>query len=87
MTDPFAPRPDWRDRTTVRITIRPIWLAVVVSVLGHVLVLWFGLPHLKLDLEPKLPGEREGRFDVRLAPPPRPPAPPPVATPEPPPTP
>jgi hypothetical protein len=88
MTDPFAPQPDWRDRTTLRITIRPIWLAVVLSVLGHLIALWFGLPHLKLNLEdPKLPGGEKGKFDVVLAPPPRPhtPPPPPPTAAEPPP--
>jgi hypothetical protein len=79
MNDPLAPQPDWRDRTTLRITIRPIWLAVVLSVLGHLIVLWFGLPHLKLNLEdPKLPGGEKGKFDVVLAPPPRPHTPPPT---------
>jgi len=77
MNDPLASKPDWRDRATLRITIRPIWLAVVVSVLGHILVLWFGLPHLRLPVDPKLPGGQEGKFDVVLAPPPRPQVPPP----------
>ncbi len=64
------------------VTIPTIWIAVLLSVLVHVAVLWKWLPQIKLHLpSPELSerGETSGSLVVQLAPPPRPPSSPPTA--------
>jgi hypothetical protein len=64
------------------VTIPTIWIAVALSVLLHVAVLWKWLPDIKLHLpSPELSerGETSGSLVVQLAPPPRPPSSPPTA--------
>ena len=59
------------------ITIPTIWIAVALSVLLHVAVLWKWLPQLQLHLpSPELSerGETSGSLSVQLAPPPHPPS-------------
>jgi hypothetical protein len=57
------------------ITVPTIWIAVALSVLLHVAVLWKWLPNLHLP-SPELDkrGEARSSISVQLAPPPRPPS-------------
>ena len=70
-------------RTTLRkpgdgVTIPTFWVAVALSVLLHLAVMWKWLPHIRLpSLDDKKPDDARGSLVVRLAPPPRPPSPPP----------
>jgi hypothetical protein len=64
------------------VTIPTIWIAVALSALLHIAVLWKWLPEIKLHLpSPDLSerGETSGSLVVRIAPPPRPPSSPPSA--------
>jgi hypothetical protein len=72
----FAMKDELRNRRD-GVTIPTIWIAVALSVLLHVAVLWKYLPELKLHLpSPELAerGETSGSLVVQLAPPPRPPS-------------
>ncbi len=68
MTDDYSKRRDG-------VTIPTIWIAVALSVLLHIAVMWKYLPDLKLP-SPELDkrGDSKGAISVQLAPPPRPPS-------------
>ena len=63
------------------ITVPTIWIAVGLSLLVHVALLWKWLPRIRLP-SPELSerGETRGSLSVQLAPPPRPASPPPSAS-------
>jgi hypothetical protein len=63
------------------VTIPTIWVAVVLSVLLHIALMWKWLPQIHLpSLDDKKGDEASGSLVVRLAPPPRPPTPPSAAS-------
>ncbi len=72
---------DWLDDVPSRrdgVTIPIIWVALALSLLVHIAVLWKWLPHIRFpSLETPERGEGNGSLVVRLAPPPTPPPAPP----------
>lgn len=79
MNEDFAKRRDG-------VTIPTIWIAVAISLLLHLAIMFKWLPNLRLP-SPELDerGESKGSLVVELAPAPRPPSAPPAAPPSPPP--
>ncbi|MSP96760.1 MAG: hypothetical protein EXR29_05930 [Betaproteobacteria bacterium] len=83
---------DWLDASRKRrdgVTIPTIWVAIALSLLVHLAVMWQWLPRIRLpSLDEPERSETSGQLRVRLAPPPGPPpAPPPASAPRTPPSP
>jgi len=59
------------------VTIPTIWVAVALSIILHIALMWKWLPQIHLpSLDDKKQDAPTGSLSVRLAPPPRPPTPP-----------
>ncbi len=75
---------DWRDESGNRrdsVAIPTIWVALALSLLVHVAVMWQWLPRIRLPSFDELElSDARGQLRVRLAPPPSPPPAPPPST-------